>query len=76
MLKWSFSEEAFEAGFDEAGRGCLAGPVTAAGVILPQITKELLKKNAKLDLLVSEVFLYLYLLQKIQYYQGLQQQLQ
>lgn len=55
MLKWSFSEEAFEAGFDEAGRGCLAGPVTAAGVILPQITKELLKKNAKLDLLVSEL---------------------
>lgn len=25
-----------EAGLDEAGRGCLAGPVTAAGVILPQ----------------------------------------
>ena len=25
-----------EAGLDEAGRGCLAGPVTAAAVILPQ----------------------------------------
>ena len=25
-----------EAGTDEAGRGCLAGPVTAAAVILPQ----------------------------------------
>jgi ribonuclease HII len=24
-----------EAGTDEAGRGCLAGPVTAAAVILP-----------------------------------------
>ena len=24
-----------EAGCDEAGRGCLAGPVTAAAVILP-----------------------------------------
>jgi ribonuclease HII len=27
---------AFEAGTDEAGRGCLAGPVTAAAVILPE----------------------------------------
>ena len=26
----------FECGTDEAGRGCLAGPVTAAAVILPQ----------------------------------------
>ena len=26
----------FEAGTDEAGRGCLAGPVTAAAVILPK----------------------------------------
>ena len=25
-----------EAGLDEAGRGCLAGPVTAAAVILPE----------------------------------------
>ena len=25
----------FEAGTDEAGRGCLCGPVTAAAVILP-----------------------------------------
>ncbi|MDG3580972.1 ribonuclease HII [Galbibacter pacificus] len=34
MLK-SFSELLLEAGTDEAGRGCLAGPVTAAAVILP-----------------------------------------
>ena len=27
--------EGLEAGTDEAGRGCLAGPVTAAAVILP-----------------------------------------
>ena len=27
-----------EAGTDEAGRGCLAGPVTAAAVILPPTT--------------------------------------
>ena len=29
-------QEGIEAGTDEAGRGCLAGPVTAAAVILPQ----------------------------------------
>ena len=28
-----------EAGTDEAGRGCLAGPVTAAAVILPTTFK-------------------------------------
>lgn len=31
-----FGEALFEAGCDEAGRGCLAGPVFAAAVILPQ----------------------------------------
>jgi ribonuclease HII len=35
MLKPSFSEHLLEAGCDEAGRGCLAGPVFAAAVILP-----------------------------------------
>lgn len=35
MLKSSFSENFIEAGCDEAGRGCLAGPVFAAAVILP-----------------------------------------
>ena len=34
-LKSSFSNFKFECGTDEAGRGCLAGPVTAAAVILP-----------------------------------------
>ena len=34
MEKWFFSPQ--EAGTDEAGRGCLAGPVTAAAVILPE----------------------------------------
>mgnify|MGYP003576409487 CR=1 FL=1 len=34
MLLNNFSEFEFEAGTDEAGRGCLAGPVTAAAVIL------------------------------------------
>jgi ribonuclease HII len=35
MLKPFFSGEGPEAGCDEAGRGCLAGPVFAAAVILP-----------------------------------------
>lgn len=35
MLKLRFTENGPEAGTDEAGRGCLAGPVTAAAVILP-----------------------------------------
>lgn len=34
-LKAHFSEYLLEAGCDEAGRGCLAGPVFAAAVILP-----------------------------------------
>lgn len=34
-LKTQFSTFDFECGTDEAGRGCLAGPVTAAAVILP-----------------------------------------
>ena len=32
----NFSDSSFEAGIDEAGRGSLAGPVTAAAVILPK----------------------------------------
>lgn len=35
MLKTCFQHEWVEAGCDEAGRGPLAGPVTAAAVILP-----------------------------------------
>ncbi len=35
MLSTNFSSFILEAGTDEAGRGCLAGPVTAAAVILP-----------------------------------------
>ena len=35
MLINSFTNKKFECGTDEAGRGCLAGPVTAAAVILP-----------------------------------------
>lgn len=35
-----FYHSHLEAGTDEAGRGCLAGPVTAAAVILPQGYRE------------------------------------
>jgi ribonuclease HII len=37
MLSTNFSKIILEAGTDEAGRGCLAGPVTAAAVILPSL---------------------------------------
>lgn len=35
MLLSSYSNTVLEAGTDEAGRGCLAGPVTAAAILLP-----------------------------------------
>lgn len=36
MLRSSFTRNLTEAGCDEAGRGCLAGPVVAAAVIFPK----------------------------------------
>lgn len=36
MLQSFYNAQAVEAGIDEAGRGCLAGPVVAAAVILPK----------------------------------------
>ena len=36
MLTKRYGELKWECGTDEAGRGCLAGPVTAAAVILPE----------------------------------------
>ncbi|MEM9328344.1 MAG: ribonuclease HII, partial [Bacteroidota bacterium] len=36
MLEAYFDPQKIEAGCDEAGRGCLAGPVVAAAVILPK----------------------------------------
>ena len=36
MLKLNYSGFDLEAGTDEAGRGCLAGPLVAAAVILPK----------------------------------------
>ncbi|GAB3979196.1 ribonuclease HII [Spirosoma terrae] len=36
MLKSYYNADVVEAGLDEVGRGCLAGPVVAAAVILPR----------------------------------------
>lgn len=47
MLKISFSDNKIEAGCDEAGRGCLAGPVFAAAVILPRNYKNDLLNDSK-----------------------------
>jgi len=38
MLLPYYHKDVIEAGCDEAGRGCLAGPVFAAAVILPQLS--------------------------------------
>lgn len=40
MLKSHYRKGALEAGCDEAGRGCIAGPVFAAAVILPPHFRE------------------------------------
>jgi len=48
MLNLRFSEHLIEAGTDEAGRGCLAGPVTAAAVILPEHFENELLNDSKL----------------------------
>lgn len=47
MLQQFFLTNNLEAGTDEAGRGCLAGPVTAAAVILPDNFKSLLLNDSK-----------------------------
>ncbi|MBN1650196.1 MAG: ribonuclease HII [Bacteroidales bacterium] len=51
MLKLRFIDDhKLEAGCDEAGRGCLAGPVFAAAVILPfDFKNELLNDSKKLN---------------------------
>ncbi|GAB3777160.1 ribonuclease HII [Spirosoma horti] len=70
MLKSYYNAEAIEAGLDEVGRGCLAGPVVAAAVILPKnythsilndskqlsrVQREMLKKDIERDALAWAV---------------------
>ena len=47
MLLQKFSDYGIEAGTDEAGRGCLAGPVTAAAVILRENFEHELLNDSK-----------------------------
>ncbi len=47
MLQLNYSGFALEVGTDEAGRGCLAGPVVAAAVILPKDFKHDLLNDSK-----------------------------
>lgn len=47
MLLSCFTPDLIEAGCDEAGRGCLAGPVVAAAVILPKHYKHELLNDSK-----------------------------
>jgi len=51
MLKSYYDPKKIEAGCDEAGRGCLAGPVYAAAVILPKnFSSSLLNDSKKLSM--------------------------
>ena len=55
MLKEKYTDYKFECGLDEAGRGCLAGPVTAAAVILkPNFKHELIDDSKKLTKIKRE----------------------
>jgi ribonuclease HII len=62
VLKLKINHQLIECGTDEAGRGCLAGPVTAAAVILPDNfknniltdSKQLSEKNRELLKLIIE----------------------
>ena len=47
MLASYLNKNKIEVGCDEAGRGCLAGPVVAAAVILPKNFKHLLLNDSK-----------------------------
>lgn len=47
MLKSNFSNSIHEAGCDEAGRGCLAGPVVAAAVMFPSSFNHPLLNDSK-----------------------------
>ncbi|MCE3225981.1 MAG: ribonuclease [Bacteroidetes bacterium] len=47
MLKKYYDKTLVEAGCDEAGRGCLAGPVFAAAVILPKGFKNKILNDSK-----------------------------
>ncbi|WP_289665414.1 ribonuclease HII [Flavobacterium panacagri] len=47
MLQHNYSGFILETGTDEAGRGCLAGPVTAAAIILPEDFENTILNDSK-----------------------------
>jgi ribonuclease HII len=47
MLRSAFTKNLIEAGCDEVGRGCLAGPVVAAAVIFPKKYRHKLLNDSK-----------------------------
>ena len=47
MLQLQHTDSKYEAGCDEAGRGCLSGPVVAAAVILPPDFKNSILTDSK-----------------------------
>ena len=47
MLSKRYKPITLECGTDEAGRGCLAGPVTAAAIILPETFQSTLLNDSK-----------------------------
>jgi ribonuclease HII len=47
MLRSSFTKNLIEAGCDEVGRGCLAGPVVAAAVVFPKKYRHKLLNDSK-----------------------------
>jgi ribonuclease HII len=56
MLKLRHTDTLLECGCDEAGRGCLAGPVVAAAVILPDsFNNELLNDSKQLTVKQREL---------------------
>ena len=56
MLLKSYTDNLVEAGCDEAGRGCLAGPVYAAAVILPKdYSHSTLTDSKKLNIKQREI---------------------
>lgn len=57
MLKYKHSNYPFEAGTDEAGRGCLAGPVTAAAIITSENLHSEILNDSKQTSLKTRNFL-------------------
>src|SRR5690554_544671 len=68
MLLKSYSKLCYEVGTDEAGRGCLAGPVTAAAVLInPDVNNKYINDSKKLTF-KSRLALRTYIEQNVTHY--------